>query len=409
LANQLSLLTAPLARAEKRSRVRQSLESFAQGRLAELANADRLRHPQATARPDARSMVRDNRTLVDFSSNDYLGLSRDTQVVAAARQALEGNGAGAGASRLITGEHPGYAALETEIAALKGTEDAVVFGSGFLANMGILSTLLGRSDLLIADRLNHASLVDGARLTGAKVLRTAHADPEAVAARLDRHRGEHRHCLIATDGVFSMDGDLAPLPELARLAEEHDCWLMSDDAHGVGVVGGGAGSTAALGLSASDVPLQMGTLSKAVGAYGGYLAASRAVTDLIRAAARPLIYTTALPPATVAAAAAAIRRIRQDGGLCARPLALARRFAEQLGLPEPASPIVPVVLGDDRAALDAQAALAEAGFGVQAIRPPTVPEGSARLRVTLRAPQHESDVDALARALAPYRQERAVG
>lgn len=389
--------------------MRESLETFAQRRLAELAGADRLRRPQVTARPDARTLIRGGRTLVDFSSNDYLGLSQDPEVIAAAAAAAEQGGAGGGASRLITGEHPAYAALEAEIAALKGTEDALVFGSGFLANVGILTALAGRGDLIIADRLNHASLVDGARLTGAKVLRAAHDDPEAVATRLESHRPEHRRCLLVTDGVFSMDGNMAPLSELSRLARSYDCWLLSDDAHGVGVVGGGAGSTAACGLTASEVPLQMGTLSKAVGAYGGYLAASRNVTDLIRATARPFIYTTALPPATVAAATAGLRRIRRDPDLCARPLALARRLAHQLGLPAPESPIVPVVLGEDRAALDAQAALEVAGFGVQAIRPPTVPEGSARLRVTLRAPHTETDVDGLATALVPYLAGAAVG
>lgn len=387
----------------------QSLEAFAHSRLTELAAADRLRRPVSTARPDGRRLLRAGRELVDFSSNDYLGLSRDPEVVSAGQAAAEREGAGGGASRLVTGDHPGYTALEAEIAALKGTEDAVVFGSGFLANVGILTTLAGRDDLIIADRLNHASLVDGARLSGARVLRAAHADPKAFAARLVHHRGDHRHCLLVTDGVFSMDGDRAPLAELAGLAGGHDCWLLSDDAHGVGVLGDGAGSTAAAGLTAAEVPLQMGTLSKAVGAYGGYLAASRAVTDMIRATARPFIYTTALPPATVAAATAALRRIRRDPDLCARPLALASRLAAALDLPEPQSPIVPVVLGSERAALAAQERLAEAGYGVQAIRPPTVPEGSARLRVTLRAPHTDGDVDGLAAALAPYREGVAVG
>jgi 8-amino-7-oxononanoate synthase len=355
---------------------------------------------------DDRWLRRDGRDLLDFSSNDYLGLGRDPAVTAAAEAALHSWGTGGGASRLITGDHPHYAELEAELAGLKGTEDAVVFGSGYLANLGLLPALVDRHDLILADRLNHACLVDGARLSGARVLRYPHGDMAAVRARLARYRHRYRHCLLVTDGVFSMDGDLAPLRELADLAQEFGCWLMTDDAHGVGVVGGGAGSTAAAGLEQAAVPLQMGTLSKAVGSYGGYLCADRVVADYLRSRARSFIYTTALPPAAVAGATAAVRRIRRDRDLCRRPLGLARRLTGQLGLPAPESPIVPVLLGSEGAAVEAQGALAEAGFLVQAIRPPTVPEGTARLRITLRAPHTEADVDALAHALRPLLAKR---
>lgn len=377
------------------------LDAFARGALETLQAAGRRRRVQPTAPLDARRVERQGRTLVDFSSNDYLGLARDPEVAAAARAAVERFGAGSGASRLITGDHPAYAELEAELAALKGTADAVVFGSGFLANLGILTALTDRHDLILADKLNHACLMDGARLSGARVLRYPHADTDAVRDRLRRYRGDYRHCLIPTDGVFSMDGDLAPLPELAELAAEFGCWLLTDDAHGVGVVGDGGGSTRAAGLEPDAIPLQMGTLSKAAGGYGGYLCTSRPVAELIRNRARSFVYTTALPPATVAADTAAVQRIRRDPALCRRPLALARRLADRLGLPAPASPILPVVLGTDRAAVAAQEELAAAGFLVQAIRPPTVPEGTARLRITLRAPQREADVDALGQALAP--------
>ncbi|HKJ71259.1 MAG TPA: 8-amino-7-oxononanoate synthase [Gammaproteobacteria bacterium] len=377
------------------------LDGFARTQLATLADAGRRRELRPTRALDGRRVERDGGVLVDFSSNDYLGLARDPEVMEAAHAALETHGAGAAASRLITGDHPEHAALEAELAALKGSEDAVVFGSGFLANLGILTALAGRHDLILADRLNHACLVDGARLSGARVLRYPHADPAAVRERLQRYRADHRHCLIVTDGVFSMDGDLAPLAELAALAREYDCWLMTDDAHGVGVVGDGAGSTRAAGLGADEVPLQMGTLSKAAGGYGGYLCASRPVAELVRNRARSFVYTTALPPATVAGDRAAVARIRRDRDLCRRPLALARRLAGRLGLPDPVSPIVPVVLGEDRTAVAAQRTLEETGYLVQAIRPPTVPEGTARLRITLRAPHAESDVDGLADALAP--------
>ncbi|MEF8792372.1 8-amino-7-oxononanoate synthase [Thiohalorhabdus sp.] len=377
------------------------LDAFAREALAELGQAGRRRRLRPTEFLDSRRVERDGKALVDFSTNDYLGLASDPEVLAAGSDALQRYGAGGRASRLITGDHPEYAALETELAALKGSEDAVVFGSGFLANLGILTALAGRHDLILADRLNHACLVDGARLSGARVLRYPHGDPEAVRHRLSRYRSEHRHCLLVTDGIFSMDGDLAPLGELAELAETFGCWLMSDDAHGVGVVGDGAGSTRAAGLTAGDVPLQMGTLSKAVGGYGGYLCASRPVAELIRNRARSFIYTTALPPATVVANRVAVARIRRDPELCRRPLVLARRLADRLGLNARDSPILPVVLGEDDAAIAAQGALEEAGYLVQAIRPPTVPEGTARLRITLRAPHTESDVDGLTAALAP--------
>ncbi|MFA9460145.1 8-amino-7-oxononanoate synthase [Thiohalorhabdus methylotrophus] len=379
-----------------------SLRQHARRTLDDLEAAGRRRSPAPTAVLDARRVLRGDRTLVDFSSNDYLGLARDPEVAEAARRALEAHGAGGAASRLITGDHPPYAELETELAALKGTEDAVVFGSGYLANLGILPALVDRHDLILADKLNHACLVDGARLSGARMVRFPHADTNALRARLERYRERARHCLLVTDSVFSMDGDLAPLRELAALAAEFDCWLMTDDAHGIGVVGGGAGGTTAAGLDAEAVPLQMGTLSKAVGGYGGYLCTHGEVADLIRTRARSFIYTTALPPATVAGNTAGLRRIRNDPALCARPRALASRLCERLGLAEPASAIVPVVLGADRLALAAQEDLLEAGLLVQAIRPPTVPEGTARLRVTLRAPHTESDVEALAEALAPW-------
>lgn len=377
------------------------LDRFARATLAELEAAGRRRAVRRTTPLDGRRVKRDGQVLVDFSSNDYLGLAHDPEVAAAARSGLHRFGAGGGASRLITGDHPDYGGLEAELAGLKGSEDAVVFGSGYLANLGILTGLVDRHDLILADKLNHACLVDGARLSGARVLRYPHADTAAVRDRLRRYRGSYRHCLLVSDGVFSMDGNLAPLAELAELAREFGAWLMTDDAHGVGVVGDGAGSTRAAGLSASDVPLQMGTLSKAVGGYGGYLCTSAPVADLVRNRARSFVYTTALPPATVAGDTASLRRIRRDPDLCRRPLALARRLADLLGLGEPASPILPVVLGDDRAAVAAQERLAAAGFLVQAIRPPTVPEGTARLRITLRAPHTEADIDALAEALGP--------
>src|SRR5262249_17502756 len=276
------------------------------GALAARAELRRL-HP--TTRQAGASVVRDGRRLVFFSCNDYLGLSTHSKVIEAACEALRLCGAGAGGSRLLTGNNPLYATLEAKLAGFKETEDAIVFGSGYLANLGIVPALAGPGDLILIDELAHACLMSGARLSGAEEIRFAHNDMALVARVLDGRRSAYRHCLILTDGVFSMDGDLAPLPELAALAARYDSWLLVDDAHGLGVVGGGRGTAFAFGPDKVDVPLQMGTLSKAIGGYGGYLCASAAVVDLLRSRARSFVYATGLPPATLAGAIAALELI----------------------------------------------------------------------------------------------------
>jgi len=289
----------------------------------------------------------------------------------------------------VTGNHPLYAELETRLARIKKTEAAVVFGSGYLANAGIIPVLIGRDDLLLADELSHACIFAGAQLSRGTVLMFRHNDVAHARTLLAEHRAQHHHALIVTDGVFSMDGDLAPLAELNALANEHDVWLMSDDAHGLGVVGGGRGSSFA-GNSHIPVPLQMGTLSKAVGAYGGYLCASEPVIDLMRNRARTLIYSTGLPPAIAAASIAALDLIEREPGYAALPVQKAKTFTNAVGLAEAQSPIVPVIVGDEKAALAASALLAEHGFLAAAIRPPSVPAGTARLRLTFTA-QHPDD------------------
>jgi 8-amino-7-oxononanoate synthase len=375
-----------------------SLDAYALELLAGADERGLRRTPPVTAREPGGYVVRDGRRLLSFSSNDYLQLSEHPAVVEAAAEALARYGAGAGASYLITGRHPLYAQLEARLAALKGTEDAAVFGSGFLANAGITGALVRAGDLILIDELAHASLWAGTRLAAATVRAFAHNDLADLRAQLRAHRGAHPRALVLTEGVFSMDGDRAPLAALGALAEEFDAWLVCDDAHGLGVVGGGRGSAFASSPPAR-VPLQMGTLSKAAGSYGGYLCASRPVVELMKNRARTFVYTTGLPPATIAAAIAALEIIATDAALVARPLALARRFARQLGLAEPQSAIVALRVGDARAALAAQAALEAEGFLVVAIRPPTVPAGTARLRVTFGAAHREADVDALAAAV----------
>jgi 8-amino-7-oxononanoate synthase len=369
----------------------QSLDAFATRILDDLARQSLRRTLSETARQEGPWLLRDGRRMLSFSCNDYLNLSTHPAVIAASVAATQEFGTGAGASRLVTGNHPLYAALEARLALLKGTEDACVFGSGYLANIGIVPVLAGRDDLVLVDELAHACLWAGSRLTRGAVRPFRHNDVAHLDALLTAERGGHRHALILTDGVFSMDGDLAPLAELSALAVRHDAWLMTDDAHGIGVLGGGSGAVRAAGSPA--VPLQMGTLSKAVGGYGGYLCASRPVIDLIRTRARSFIYSTGLPPGTVAAALAALEVIEADPAYAALPLQKARRFTRAAGLPEAASPIVPLILGETGAALAASHLLAEEGFLVAAIRPPTVPDGTARLRFTFTAQHPDTAID----------------
>ncbi len=376
----------------------QSLECFAQDRLADLEAECLRRRLVPTARGARAEAIRDGRALVSFSCNDYLGLSQDPRVIAAAQQALARYGAGAGASRLVTGNHPDLVALEERLARFKGKEAALVFGSGYLANVGIAPALVGAGDLILVDALGHSCLFSGARLSGADILRFRHNDVTHLESLLAKKRAKAKRVLILTERVFSMDGDRAPLGEILSLAERCDAWTLVDDAHGLGVVEPGA-----------RAPLEMGTLSKTLGSYGGYLCASRAVIDLLTSRARSFVYTTGLPPASAAAALAALDIVEIEPERAARPLALARRFTAKLGLPEAQSPIVPVLIGQAEAALDLSAALEARGFLVVAIRPPTVPAGTARLRVALSAAHEEAQVDALADVLRDLMQSSRIG
>ncbi len=370
-----------------------SLDEFACGKLAALERARLRRTPVVTVR-EGIFAERGGRRLLSFSCNDYLNLSQHPAIIKAAIEATKRYGVGAGASRLVTGNHPLYEELESRLARLKGTEAACVFGSGYLANIGIIPALVGSDDLVLVDEFSHACIYAGAKLSGAKVHRYCHGDVAHAEALMTEHRAGHSRALIATDGVFSMDGDLAPLEALSHLAQRFDAWLLADDAHGLGVVGHGRGSTFANG--GADVPLQMGTLSKAIGAYGGYLCASRAVIELMRTRVRPFIYSTGLPPPLVAAAIAALDRIERDQAYADEPLRKARMFTRALQLPEAQSAIVPLIMGDAEAALAASQLLEEEGFLVVAIRPPTVPVGTARLRFAFTAQHPDAEIERLA-------------
>ena len=364
-----------------------TLADHCTAQLAALDSAHRTRTLRETAR-DGVQVVQNGAPYLSFSCNDYLGLSQHPRVVAAAQAALAKYGAGAGASRLVTGNHPLYAPLEAKLAAMKGAQGALVFGSGYLANLGIIPALVEEGDVIFADKLVHACMLDGAKLSGATLKRFRHNDIAHLAALLGEHRANHRRALILVDHVYSMDGDVAPLADIAALARTHDAWTLADDAHGLGLI-----------PAAASVDLWMGTLSKSAGSYGGYVVAAQPVIDLLISCARSFVFSTGLPPSACASALAALEVMDAEPARGARAIALANHVATALNLPPTASAILPIILGDDAAALAASDALKARGILAVAIRPPTVPPGTARLRLTFSANHTDAHIDQLIAAL----------
>ncbi|MEZ5497835.1 MAG: 8-amino-7-oxononanoate synthase [Steroidobacteraceae bacterium] len=367
-----------------------------------------LRRERVIARHDStggsKRLRVDGRDFVAFCDNDYLGLAGDPRLAIAFREA-SARTVGSGASHLITGHGPEHAALEAELAAWLGRERALLLSTGYMANLAAQCALASRGKLLLADRLNHASLIDGARLSGARLRRYRHLDGAHAATLADADRAPLR--LIASDGLFSMDGDIAPVAELATLANRHDAWLLIDDAHGLGVVGdAGRGTLEAAGCETAARSLVLvGTLGKAFGCFGAFIAGEAAMIEWLVQSARTYIYTTALPEAVAAAARAALKLIIDEPWRRERLQALTARFRRRAlaaGLPLSASTtaIQPLIIGSAARAVAASAALRERGYWVSAIRPPTVPAGSARLRITFAATHRETDIDGLVDALA---------
>lgn len=379
------------------------------GDLSALRQAHRYRTRrllQGPQRPRARI---DGRAVLSFCSNDYLGLAADPRVVAALARGAERWGLGSGAAHLVTGHSGAHQALEEELADFVGQPRALLFSTGYMANLGVIAALAGRGETVWQDRLNHASLLDGALLARARLRRYAHADAADLARRLAG--GGAR--LIATDGVFSMDGDLAPLPALAEVAAGAGAWLLVDDAHGLGVLGAeGRGSLAHWGLPAAPGLILMGTLGKAFGTFGAFVAGSHDLIETLIQRARSYIYTTAPPPALAEATRVALAIARREDWRRERlgeAIARLRAGAAALGLPlaPSATPIQPLIAGSAERALDWSRRLEAAGMLVAAIRPPTVPEGAARLRITLSAAHEPEDVDRLLEALAGLPREAA--
>jgi 8-amino-7-oxononanoate synthase len=378
------------------------------GRLAELDRGllRRRRRVLSTVRSAGEwpSVIIDGARAVDFCSNDYLGLARHPDIAAAMARAALRYGAGSGASHLVSGHGREHAALEEELAAFTGRERALLFSTGYMANLAVIGAFADRTTHVILDRLSHASLIDAALLSRGRLKRFVHADA-AAAQRMLAACGDAA-TLVATDGVFSMDGDCAPLPQLSRACRAHDAWFVVDDAHGIGVLGArGGGLLEHCALDEAAVPILVGTLGKAFGTFGAFAAGAADVIELLLQRARSYAYTTALPQPVAAATREALRISARESWRRERVLQLARRFAlaaAELNVPllPSQTPIQPVLLGSAARVLRAQESLLRAGFWVVAIRPPTVPPGTARLRIALSAAHREDQVDALVEELA---------
>jgi 8-amino-7-oxononanoate synthase len=371
--------------------------------LEELRSAGLFRELREVQSAQGARVWLDGRQVVLLCSNDYLGLAGDPRLRAAAAEFAERWGAGAGASRLVSGGMEPHRRLEEELAAFKGSEACLLFGSGFLANTGIVAALAGPGDVVLSDSLNHASIVDGCRLARAQTVVYPHGDVDALAHALAAAAG--RDALIVTDGVFSMDGDLAPLVEIVELAQRHGARVVVDEAHATGVVGTtGRGLVAELGLE-REVDVVVGTLGKALGSYGAFACCDARTASFLVNRARTLIFSTALPPPSLGAALEGLRVLREEPERVARLHRNARLLRTELGLAPDPMPIVPLLIGDPAAAMDACRAALERGVFAQAIRPPTVPEGTSRLRLVAMATHAEDD---LRRAAAVLRQPAAV-
>ncbi|WP_457668060.1 8-amino-7-oxononanoate synthase [Thiolapillus sp.] len=371
--------------------------------LLEQARQDHLyRRPRVLESPQQPEVVVDGQAMLSFTSNDYLGLAADARVAEAFRKGIDRWGSGSGAAHLVTGHSRAHQQLEEELAAFTGRERALLFSSGYMANLAVITALLGRGDTVIEDRLDHASLVDAARLSGARLLRFVHGDLDAAERQLSKASGEK---LLAVDGVFSMDGDLADLPALAELCRQQDTWLMVDDAHGLGVLGAsGRGSLEHWDLGNEQTPVLMGTLGKAFGTAGAFVAGSGALIETLIQQARTYIFTTALPAAVAEATRCSLQILQEESWRRTRLQELVAQFwegAASLGfeLPPSSTPIQPLIAGSSEKALEWSGLLAEQGVLVTAIRPPTVPPGSARLRITFSASHTDAHLQCLLSAM----------
>jgi len=372
--------------------------------LAERKAAGRYRQNRLRIGEQGVHIQLGDKTILSFCSNDYLGLAAHPAIKQAFKQAVDKEGVGSGAAHLLTGHSFYHQALEEKLADFTGQQRVLLFSTGYMANLGVIDGLLTRGDAVIQDKWNHASLLDGGRLTDADQLRYPHADMSLLHKRL-HNAATAKHRLIVSDGLFSMDGDIAPLPEIMALSEQHRAAVLIDDAHGFGVIGeGGRGTVSHYQIAADKAPIVVGTLGKAIGTGGAFVAADELVIETLIQQARSYVYTTAQPPAIAAATLVSLDLVEKEQWRRDQLQQLIQQFrqgAEQLGLELMPSmtPIQPVIIGDDKKALEIGARLEEQGILVGVIRPPTVPKNTARLRITFSAAHTEQDVDRLLVAL----------
>ena len=381
-----------------------AIDEVLQSALAERRTQNLYRERKTVVGPQGAAVIVDGKSYLNFCSNDYLGLANHPDIISAFKKAADEYGVGSGASHLVCGHTALHHALEEKLAEFTGRPRALLFSTGYMANLGVVNALLGNSDFIFEDKLNHASLIDAGLLSGARFQRFLHNDVDNLRSRLERASSGRK--LICVDGVFSMDGDLAPLPELAALAQQHDAWLMMDDAHGIGVLGEhGGGCAEYFDLDQRQLPILMGTLGKAFGSFGAFVAGSEVLIETLIQFARTYIYTTALPAAVAAATSQSLDIIRGEAWRrekLNRLIARFRKGAAQIDLPlmNSSSAIQPLLIGDAARAMALSEKLAAQGFWISAIRPPTVPANTARLRITLSAAHSEEQIDRLLDALA---------
>ena len=371
------------------------INSYINKKLKEISRNNQLRKIHDVQRKPKNHITINGKNAISFSCNDYLGLSLNRSVIKASEVAIKKYGVGAGASRLVTGNNYLYSLLETKIKKLKKTSACCVFGSGFLANIGVISSLMDKRDLVLIDELSHASTFLGAKLSGSHVIQFKHNNVEDLEKRLYKFRNKYDKCLILTEGVFSMDGDISPQDDIADLKNKYSASFMLDDAHGLGVIGDGTGSNS-LFKKKPDIDIYLGTLSKAVGSYGGFICGKKNLIDFIINRCRSQIYTTGLPPSVLAASIKSLEIIKSNKRLIKKPLENAIFFSKIVGLETPVSPIVPIILGDENRALNLSRYLKRCGYIVGAIRPPTVPKGTSRLRIAFNSSHTKLQIKNLA-------------
>ena len=367
-------------------------------KLLDIENLSQKRHIVNTIRKNNSFVTRNKKKLISFSCNDYLGLSQNSEVIEAGIRAIKKYGAGSGASRLVSGNNFLYDKLEQLLASFKNGEAACVFGSGYLTNTGVIPALTTNKDLLIFDELSHSSTNIGIKLSRSKAIKFKHNDMNHVEELLKQHRKKYISCFLLSEGVFSMDGDRGKIKELAYLANKYDASIILDDAHGFGVLGKGRGSQYELN-PIPEILIQIGTLSKAIGSYGGFVVAPKAVIELLQNKARSLIYTTALPPSILASAIKSLEIIKRKKTLVNKPLDNAKLFCKLAGLPEPESSIITIILKSENKAIEASELLEKYGYYISAIRPPTVPVNTSRLRLTFSASHQKKDIKNLSKLI----------